>query len=170
MWTQWQTGMLLWFGRGPLIQWLLMQSIRRWTQELLWWCLLLASTYTAYSHMILWEIGLTWLTVSSCNLKSYKPENVKLLHINATYLLHGVICPVLSFHVFSGLFFSNPNRYTRFVKGFLESGEKHFFVDFRVTYYIFTDNEKDMPKVSCCLLYFKIYLVLGIATQLNIYQ
>ncbi|KAE8297130.1 Globoside alpha-1,3-N-acetylgalactosaminyltransferase 1 [Larimichthys crocea] len=39
-------------------------------------------------------------------------------------------------------------KYTRFVKGFLESGEKHFFVDFRVTYYIFTDNEKDMPKIE----------------------
>ncbi|XP_076012205.1 globoside alpha-1,3-N-acetylgalactosaminyltransferase 1-like [Genypterus blacodes] len=37
-------------------------------------------------------------------------------------------------------------KYTRFLKGFLESGEKHFLVDFRVTYYIFTDNEQDVPK------------------------
>ncbi|TKS70001.1 Globoside alpha-1,3-N-acetylgalactosaminyltransferase 1 [Collichthys lucidus] len=39
-------------------------------------------------------------------------------------------------------------KYTRFVKGFLESAEKYFFVDFRVTYYIFTDNEKDIPKIE----------------------
>ncbi|XP_026233695.1 globoside alpha-1,3-N-acetylgalactosaminyltransferase 1-like isoform X1 [Anabas testudineus] len=39
-------------------------------------------------------------------------------------------------------------KYTRFLKGFLETGEKHFLVDFRVTYYIFTDNEKDVPKVE----------------------
>uniref|UniRef100_A0A7N6C0E9 Globoside alpha-1,3-N-acetylgalactosaminyltransferase 1 (FORS blood group) n=1 Tax=Anabas testudineus TaxID=64144 RepID=A0A7N6C0E9_ANATE len=38
--------------------------------------------------------------------------------------------------------------YTRFLKGFLETGEKHFLVDFRVTDYIFTDNEKDVPKVE----------------------
>uniref|UniRef100_A0A3Q1KBL9 Globoside alpha-1,3-N-acetylgalactosaminyltransferase 1-like n=1 Tax=Anabas testudineus TaxID=64144 RepID=A0A3Q1KBL9_ANATE len=39
-------------------------------------------------------------------------------------------------------------KYTCFLKGFLESGEKHFLIDFRVTYYIFTDNEKDVPKVE----------------------
>ncbi|KAM8876777.1 globoside alpha-1,3-N-acetylgalactosaminyltransferase 1-like [Synchiropus picturatus] len=39
-------------------------------------------------------------------------------------------------------------KYTRYLKGFLESGEKHFLVDFRVTYYIFTDSEKDVPKVN----------------------
>ncbi|XP_023251056.1 globoside alpha-1,3-N-acetylgalactosaminyltransferase 1-like [Seriola lalandi dorsalis] len=38
-------------------------------------------------------------------------------------------------------------KYTRFLKGFLESSEKYFLVDFRVTYYIFTDNEKDVPKI-----------------------
>uniref|UniRef100_A0A665SUH3 Globoside alpha-1,3-N-acetylgalactosaminyltransferase 1 (FORS blood group) n=1 Tax=Echeneis naucrates TaxID=173247 RepID=A0A665SUH3_ECHNA len=37
-------------------------------------------------------------------------------------------------------------KYTRFLKNFLDSGEKHFLIDFRVTYYIFTDNEKDVPK------------------------
>uniref|UniRef100_A0AAV2L989 Globoside alpha-1,3-N-acetylgalactosaminyltransferase 1-like n=1 Tax=Knipowitschia caucasica TaxID=637954 RepID=A0AAV2L989_KNICA len=39
-------------------------------------------------------------------------------------------------------------KYTRFIKGFLESGEKYFFVGFRVTYYIYTDNEKEVPQVS----------------------
>ncbi|XP_040893234.1 globoside alpha-1,3-N-acetylgalactosaminyltransferase 1-like [Toxotes jaculatrix] len=39
-------------------------------------------------------------------------------------------------------------KYTRFLKGFLESGEKYFLVDFRVTYYIFTDNEKDVPNIE----------------------
>ncbi|XP_039651511.1 globoside alpha-1,3-N-acetylgalactosaminyltransferase 1-like isoform X1 [Perca fluviatilis] len=39
-------------------------------------------------------------------------------------------------------------KYTRFLKGFLESGEKYFLVDFRVTYYIFTDNEQDVPKIK----------------------
>ncbi|KAI9542682.1 hypothetical protein NQZ68_017693 [Dissostichus eleginoides] len=39
-------------------------------------------------------------------------------------------------------------KYTRFLKGFLESAEKYFLVDFRVTYYIFTDNEKEVPKVK----------------------
>uniref|UniRef100_A0AAV2LRZ7 Mitochondrial pyruvate carrier n=1 Tax=Knipowitschia caucasica TaxID=637954 RepID=A0AAV2LRZ7_KNICA len=39
-------------------------------------------------------------------------------------------------------------KYTTFIKGFLESGEKYFFVGFRVTYYIYTDNKKEVPKVS----------------------
>lgn len=39
-------------------------------------------------------------------------------------------------------------KYTRFLKGFLESGEKYFLVDFKITYYIFTDNEKDVPSVE----------------------
>ncbi|XP_059209351.1 globoside alpha-1,3-N-acetylgalactosaminyltransferase 1-like [Centropristis striata] len=39
-------------------------------------------------------------------------------------------------------------KYTRFLKGFLESGEKFFLVDFRVTYYVFTDNEQDVPKIK----------------------
>uniref|UniRef100_A0A3Q1HG77 Globoside alpha-1,3-N-acetylgalactosaminyltransferase 1-like n=1 Tax=Acanthochromis polyacanthus TaxID=80966 RepID=A0A3Q1HG77_9TELE len=39
-------------------------------------------------------------------------------------------------------------KYTRFLKGFLESGEKYFLVGFRVTYYIFTDNEQDVPNVK----------------------
>ncbi|CAN9506979.1 unnamed protein product [Ophioblennius macclurei] len=38
-------------------------------------------------------------------------------------------------------------KYTRFLKAFLESGEKYFLVGFRVTYYIFTDNENEVPKV-----------------------
>ncbi|KAM7015661.1 globoside alpha-1,3-N-acetylgalactosaminyltransferase 1-like [Tautogolabrus adspersus] len=39
-------------------------------------------------------------------------------------------------------------KYTRFLKGFLDSGEKYFLVDFRVTYYIFTDNEQEVPKIK----------------------
>uniref|UniRef100_A0A3P8SDI6 Globoside alpha-1,3-N-acetylgalactosaminyltransferase 1-like n=1 Tax=Amphiprion percula TaxID=161767 RepID=A0A3P8SDI6_AMPPE len=39
-------------------------------------------------------------------------------------------------------------KYTRFLKGFLESGEKYFLVGLRVTYYIFTDNEQDVPNVT----------------------
>ncbi|KAM4593492.1 globoside alpha-1,3-N-acetylgalactosaminyltransferase 1-like isoform 2-T2 [Odontesthes bonariensis] len=39
-------------------------------------------------------------------------------------------------------------KYTRFLKGFMESGEKHFLVGFRVTYYIFTDNKDDVPKIE----------------------
>uniref|UniRef100_A0A3B5AHT8 Globoside alpha-1,3-N-acetylgalactosaminyltransferase 1-like n=1 Tax=Stegastes partitus TaxID=144197 RepID=A0A3B5AHT8_9TELE len=40
-------------------------------------------------------------------------------------------------------------KYTRFLKDFLESGEKYFLYGFRVTYYVFTDNEHEVPKVSC---------------------
>ncbi|XP_075943606.1 globoside alpha-1,3-N-acetylgalactosaminyltransferase 1-like [Anarhichas minor] len=39
-------------------------------------------------------------------------------------------------------------KYTRFLKGFLESAEKYFLVDFRVTYYIFTDNKGDVPPIK----------------------
>uniref|UniRef100_A0A8C5H4H7 Globoside alpha-1,3-N-acetylgalactosaminyltransferase 1-like n=1 Tax=Gouania willdenowi TaxID=441366 RepID=A0A8C5H4H7_GOUWI len=39
-------------------------------------------------------------------------------------------------------------KYTRFIKGFLESAENHFLVDFRVTYYVFTDNAKGVPQVA----------------------
>uniref|UniRef100_A0A3B5AUI2 Histo-blood group ABO system transferase 2-like n=1 Tax=Stegastes partitus TaxID=144197 RepID=A0A3B5AUI2_9TELE len=36
-----------------------------------------------------------------------------------------------------------------FLKDFLESSEKYFLVGFRVTYHVFTDNEQEVPKVSC---------------------
>ncbi|KAM4596744.1 globoside alpha-1,3-N-acetylgalactosaminyltransferase 1-like [Fundulus diaphanus] len=39
-------------------------------------------------------------------------------------------------------------KYTRFLKGFIESGEKYFFVGFSVTYYIHTDRENEVPKVA----------------------
>ncbi|KAK5873845.1 hypothetical protein PBY51_018848 [Eleginops maclovinus] len=39
-------------------------------------------------------------------------------------------------------------KYTRFLKSFLESAEKYFLVDFRVNYYIFTDNEKEVPEIQ----------------------
>ncbi|XP_071345980.1 globoside alpha-1,3-N-acetylgalactosaminyltransferase 1-like isoform X2 [Trachinotus anak] len=39
-------------------------------------------------------------------------------------------------------------KYTRFLKGFLETAEKYFLVDFRVTYYIFTDNKQDVPEIE----------------------
>ncbi|XP_030233412.1 globoside alpha-1,3-N-acetylgalactosaminyltransferase 1 isoform X1 [Gadus morhua] len=39
-------------------------------------------------------------------------------------------------------------KYTRFLKGFLESGEKHFMVDFKLTYYIFTDHVDEVPKID----------------------
>ncbi|CAG5854510.1 globoside alpha-1,3-N-acetylgalactosaminyltransferase 1-like [Menidia menidia] len=39
-------------------------------------------------------------------------------------------------------------KYTRFVKGFVESGEKHFLVGFKVTYYIFTDDKESVPKLD----------------------
>lgn len=45
-----------------------------------------------------------------------------------------------------------PTRYTRFLQKFIESGEKHFFVGFNVTYYVHTDRKDEVPKVSC--LYF----------------
>lgn len=39
-------------------------------------------------------------------------------------------------------------KYTRFIKNFVESGEKYFFVGFSVTYYILTDNKQDVPKLE----------------------
>uniref|UniRef100_A0A3B5AAB9 Globoside alpha-1,3-N-acetylgalactosaminyltransferase 1-like n=1 Tax=Stegastes partitus TaxID=144197 RepID=A0A3B5AAB9_9TELE len=39
-------------------------------------------------------------------------------------------------------------KYTRFLKGFLETGEKYFLYGFRVTYYVFTDNEQEVPKIA----------------------
>ncbi|XP_072300078.1 globoside alpha-1,3-N-acetylgalactosaminyltransferase 1-like [Eucyclogobius newberryi] len=39
-------------------------------------------------------------------------------------------------------------KYTRFIKGFVESGEKYFFVGFRVTYYIFTDDKKGIRPMK----------------------
>uniref|UniRef100_A0A3P9K558 Globoside alpha-1,3-N-acetylgalactosaminyltransferase 1-like n=1 Tax=Oryzias latipes TaxID=8090 RepID=A0A3P9K558_ORYLA len=47
-----------------------------------------------------------------------------------------------------GVMIFTVGKYTRFLKGFLETGEKHFLTDFRVTYYIFTDNEKEVPAVA----------------------
>ncbi|XP_026126206.1 globoside alpha-1,3-N-acetylgalactosaminyltransferase 1-like [Carassius auratus] len=39
-------------------------------------------------------------------------------------------------------------KYTRFVKDFLESAEQHYFVGFRVHYYLFTDQPESIPKVK----------------------
>ncbi|XP_041094501.1 globoside alpha-1,3-N-acetylgalactosaminyltransferase 1-like isoform X2 [Polyodon spathula] len=39
-------------------------------------------------------------------------------------------------------------KYTRFIKGFLETAEKHFLVGYKVNYYIFTDKPEDVPSVA----------------------
>ncbi|XP_042612150.1 globoside alpha-1,3-N-acetylgalactosaminyltransferase 1-like [Cyprinus carpio] len=39
-------------------------------------------------------------------------------------------------------------KYTRFVKDFLESAEQHYFVGFRVHYYLFTDQPESVPEVK----------------------
>ncbi|XP_026053204.1 globoside alpha-1,3-N-acetylgalactosaminyltransferase 1-like [Carassius auratus] len=39
-------------------------------------------------------------------------------------------------------------KYVRFVKDFLESAEQHYFVGFRVHYYLFTDQPELVPEVK----------------------
>lgn len=39
-------------------------------------------------------------------------------------------------------------KYTRFLKGFLETAEKHFLVGYKVNYYIFTDKPDEVPSVA----------------------
>ncbi|XP_067263870.1 histo-blood group ABO system transferase-like [Chanodichthys erythropterus] len=39
-------------------------------------------------------------------------------------------------------------KYTRFLKDFLESAEDHYFVGFRVHYYLFTDQPEAVPEVK----------------------
>ncbi|KAM9403382.1 globoside alpha-1,3-N-acetylgalactosaminyltransferase 1-like isoform 2-T2 [Salvelinus alpinus] len=39
-------------------------------------------------------------------------------------------------------------KYVRFLRDFLETAEKHFMVDFRVRYYVFTDRPDDVPSVN----------------------
>ncbi|XP_051538750.1 globoside alpha-1,3-N-acetylgalactosaminyltransferase 1-like [Myxocyprinus asiaticus] len=39
-------------------------------------------------------------------------------------------------------------KYTRFLKDFLESAEQHYFVGFRVHYYLFTDQPDAVPEVK----------------------
>ncbi|XP_056091909.1 globoside alpha-1,3-N-acetylgalactosaminyltransferase 1, like 1 [Rhinichthys klamathensis goyatoka] len=39
-------------------------------------------------------------------------------------------------------------KYTRFLKDFLESAEEHYFVGFRVHYYLFTDQPEAVPEVK----------------------
>ncbi|XP_077089806.1 histo-blood group ABO system transferase 2-like isoform X3 [Siphateles boraxobius] len=39
-------------------------------------------------------------------------------------------------------------KYTRFLKVFLESAEEHYFVGFRVHYYLFTDQPEEVPEVK----------------------
>ncbi|XP_061650801.1 globoside alpha-1,3-N-acetylgalactosaminyltransferase 1-like isoform X2 [Phyllopteryx taeniolatus] len=38
-------------------------------------------------------------------------------------------------------------KYTLFLEAFLESAEKYFLVDFKVTYYVFTDNKQKVPQI-----------------------
>ncbi|XP_014882414.1 globoside alpha-1,3-N-acetylgalactosaminyltransferase 1-like [Poecilia latipinna] len=44
-------------------------------------------------------------------------------------------------------------KYTRFLQKFIETGEKYFFVGFNLTYYVHTDRENEVPKVSCLYFY-----------------
>ncbi|XP_048829597.1 globoside alpha-1,3-N-acetylgalactosaminyltransferase 1-like [Brienomyrus brachyistius] len=39
-------------------------------------------------------------------------------------------------------------KYTRFLHDFLETAEKHFLVDFKVNYHIFTDQPHEVPEVN----------------------
>uniref|UniRef100_A0A8C1MK13 Uncharacterized protein n=1 Tax=Cyprinus carpio TaxID=7962 RepID=A0A8C1MK13_CYPCA len=39
-------------------------------------------------------------------------------------------------------------KYTRFLKDFLESAEEHYFVGFRVHFYLFTDQPEEVPNVK----------------------
>ncbi|XP_051947309.1 histo-blood group ABO system transferase 1-like isoform X2 [Xyrauchen texanus] len=39
-------------------------------------------------------------------------------------------------------------KYTRFLKEFLESAEQHYFVGFRVRYYLFTDQPEEVPEIK----------------------
>ncbi|KAK2898820.1 hypothetical protein Q8A67_010238 [Cirrhinus molitorella] len=39
-------------------------------------------------------------------------------------------------------------KYTRFIKDFLESAEQHYFVGFRVHFYLFTDQPESVPEVK----------------------
>ncbi|KAG7491497.1 hypothetical protein MATL_G00004220 [Megalops atlanticus] len=39
-------------------------------------------------------------------------------------------------------------KYTRFLRDFLESAEKHYMVDFKVHYYVFTDQPTEVPSVN----------------------
>lgn len=73
---------------------------------------------------------------------------------NAPLVWEGTFDPVVVDDIYKSM---NPRiavlalavgRYTQFLKGFLESGEKYFFVGFRVTYYIFTDRRQEVPNIS----------------------
>ncbi|XP_051517947.1 histo-blood group ABO system transferase 2-like isoform X2 [Myxocyprinus asiaticus] len=39
-------------------------------------------------------------------------------------------------------------KYTRFLKEFLESAEQHYFVGYRVRYYLFTDRPEEVPEIK----------------------
>ena len=39
-------------------------------------------------------------------------------------------------------------KYTRFLKDFLETAERHFFLSFRVQYHVFTDQPDQLPSVE----------------------
>ncbi|KAM6956886.1 globoside alpha-1,3-N-acetylgalactosaminyltransferase 1-like [Aplochiton taeniatus] len=39
-------------------------------------------------------------------------------------------------------------KYTRFLKDFLETAEQHYFVGYRVNFYIFTDRPEEVPSVK----------------------
>ncbi|XP_035769986.1 histo-blood group ABO system transferase 1-like [Neolamprologus brichardi] len=39
-------------------------------------------------------------------------------------------------------------KYIMFLKDFLETSEEHFFVGFRVDFYVFTDRPNEVPKVN----------------------
>uniref|UniRef100_A0A673GC88 Globoside alpha-1,3-N-acetylgalactosaminyltransferase 1 (FORS blood group) n=1 Tax=Sinocyclocheilus rhinocerous TaxID=307959 RepID=A0A673GC88_9TELE len=79
------------------------------------------ASVTSWSAPILWEGTFDPILIDSI----YKQQN---LTIAATVFALG--------------------KYTRFVKDFLESAEQHYFVEFRVHYYLFTDQPESVPEVK----------------------
>ncbi|KAK7938690.1 hypothetical protein WMY93_002016 [Mugilogobius chulae] len=100
------------------------------------------------------EISPVRRPVEETHLDLFRIDVNTVTNWNAPLVWEGTFDPELIDHIYTNM---NPRiavlvlavgKYTRFIKGFLESGEKHFFVGFRVTYYIFTDKKEEVPNIN----------------------
>ncbi|XP_008290698.1 globoside alpha-1,3-N-acetylgalactosaminyltransferase 1-like isoform X2 [Stegastes partitus] len=105
-----------------------------------------------------WRIGVMKM---QAGLQYPQPSSLKgrtdvnsVTNWNAPLVWEGTFDPVVIDNIYRRI---NPRiavvvfavgKYTRFLKGFLETGEKYFLYGFRVTYYVFTDNEQEVPKIA----------------------
>ncbi|XP_052450318.1 histo-blood group ABO system transferase isoform X2 [Carassius gibelio] len=96
--------------------------------------------------LVCFGIVLAGLIYLNSNQTSCNQQIIKQVFIEPKWKLKN-----FGLHSSPGILYNQPSvlvGYTRFLKDFLESAEQHYFVGFRVHYYLFTDLPEEVPEVT----------------------